>query len=313
VRFLKPAAIALAGIVGAFLLSSQFPVKLPPIEVAPERLGDFQLPLLGHITNTTVTTWLVMLLLALLAFFAMRKRSLVPSGLQNMMEAMVEAIYSLSLDIAGEKRVRKFFPIVATIFFFVLLSNWLGLIPGVGTIGLVEKAAEGPGTVIVPFLRSPSTDLMTTAAMALITMVLVQVFGMQALGVLGYWSKFFNFRGLWKFIGAIAGFKPRPAKATGFVMLAFFAFLDFVVGFLELISELAKILSFSFRLFGNIFAGEVLLAVIAFLVPYLLPLPFLGLEVFVGFIQAFVFFILSLVFMTTATASHGGEGQEATH
>jgi F-type H+-transporting ATPase subunit a len=277
--------------------------------MAAETIGH--LPFLGAVTNSLVTTWLVMAILVILALAGMRKRALVPSGLQNMMEALVEAIWNLGEDVAGHKRARKFFPIVATIFFFVLVSNWLGLVPGVGPIGIKEHL-EGH-EVLVPILRSPSTDLMTTAGLALISVILTQIFGVQAQGFFGYFSKFINVKGIWNVIGALAGFKPRDAKGPGMGMMIFMAIVEFIMGLLELVAELAKILSFSFRLFGNIFAGEVLLAVIAFLVPYLLPLPFLGLEVFVGFIQAFVFAVLTLVFMTIATTGHGGAEHEASH
>ena len=308
-RFLKPILIVIAAFGGAFFLSSAFPVQLPPIGMAAEPIGE--LPLLGPVTNSLVTTWLVMAILTILALVAMRKRALVPSGLQNVMEALVEALWDLGEDVAGSKRVHKFFPIVATIFFFVLVSNWLGLIPGVGPIGIKEHV-EGH-EVLIPILRSPSTDLMTTAGLALISVIFTQIFGVQALGVFGYFSKFINVKGIWNFIGALVGFKPKPAKVSGLLMMGFMALVEFYMGLLELVAEIAKILSFSFRLFGNIFAGEVLLAVIAFLIPYLLPLPFLGLEVFVGFIQAFVFAVLTLVFMTIATTGHGAVEHEASH
>ncbi len=307
-RFLKPLLILIVAFGGAFALSSAFPVKLPEIGMAAEPIGE--LPLLGPVTNSLVTTWLVMAILVVLAMTAMRKRSLVPSGLQNMMEALVEAIWNLGEDVAGHKRVNKFFPIVATIFFFVLVSNWLGLVPGVGPIGIKEQV-EGH-EVLIPILRSPSTDLMTTAGLALISVILTQIFGVQAQGFFGYFSKFINVKGIWNVIGTLLGFKPKPEKGGGLGMMIFMAIVEFIMGILELVAEIAKILSFSFRLFGNIFAGEVLLAVIAFLVPYLLPLPFLGLEVFVGFIQAFVFAVLTLVFMTIATTGHGSE-HEASH
>jgi F0F1-type ATP synthase membrane subunit a len=176
VRLLKPTLILIVAFGGAFLLSSAFPVTLPPIGMAAEPIGH--LPLLGTVTNSLVTTWLVMAILLILALAAMRKRALVPSGLQNMMEALVEALWNLGEDVAGNKRVTKFFPIIATIFFFVLVSNWLGLIPGVGPIGIKEEL-EGH-QVLVPILRSPSTDLMTTAALALISVILTQIFGVQA-------------------------------------------------------------------------------------------------------------------------------------
>jgi F-type H+-transporting ATPase subunit a len=308
VRFLKPILIVIVVLAGAFM-SIQFRVELPPIGMAPEPIGE--LPLLGTVTNSLVTTWLVMVILIILAWVGMRKRALVPSGLQNMMEALVEALWNLGEDVAGHKRVSKFFPIVATIFFFVLVSNWLGLVPGVGPIGIWENA-EGH-RVLVPLFRSPSTDLMTTAGLALISVILTQIFGVQAQGFFGYFSKFINVKGIFNVIGALTGLKPRPAKGPGMGMMIFMSIVEFIMGILELVAEIAKLLSFSFRLFGNIFAGEVLLAVIAFLVPYLLPLPFLGLEVFVGFIQAFVFAVLTLVFMTIATTAHGGEEHEASH
>ncbi len=312
-RFIKPLIIVIVALAGSFFLSSAFPVKLPAIEVAAEHIGE--LPLLGSVTNSLLTTWVVMALLLLLAWGATHRLILVPSGLQNMMEAIVEAVWGLTEDVSGPKRAPKYFPIVATIFLFVLFSNWFGLLPFVGTWGFWEEIKHGAETeaILVPWLRSPSTDLNTTVALALISVTLTQAFGIRAQGIFGYLGKFINVKSTWNLIGALIGRKPRPAKATGYVSMVMFAVIDLYMGILELISEVAKILSFSFRLFGNIFAGEVLLAVIAFLMPYLLPLPFLGLEVFVGFIQAFVFAVLTLVFMTVATIGHGGGEHEASH
>jgi F-type H+-transporting ATPase subunit a len=214
---------------------------------------------------------------------------------------------------------------VATIFLFVLLSNYSGLIPGVGSIGIyheeahsaevqsegevdavvVEEEAEvGEGEVVVveeagleaeeehhailvPLFRAPSADLNVTLALALVTMVMVQFWGVQALGA-NYFHKFFNFN-----------------TGKGFIR-GIFAFS----GILELISEFAKIISFAFRLFGNIFAGEVLLAVMAFLVAFIVPVAFYGLELFVGFIQALVFMMLAVVFFSTAVISHGDHGDD---
>lgn len=312
-RFLKPLIIVVVAFAGAFYLSATFPVKLPAIEVSAEVVGE--LPLLGTVTNSILTTWLVMALLLLLTWGATRKKTLVPSGLQNVMEAIVEAVNGLCEDVAGKKRAVTYFPIVATIFLFVLFSNWLGLFPFVGSWGFEHEVTVGHEIekIFVPWLRSPSTDLNTTVALALISVTLTQAFGIRAQGIFGYLGKFINVKASWNLIGALIGRKPRPARASGYLMMVMFAGIDLYMGVLELISEVAKILSFSFRLFGNIFAGEVLLAVIAFLMPYLLPLPFLGLEVFVGFIQAFVFAVLTLVFMTVATIGHGGGEHEASH
>jgi F-type H+-transporting ATPase subunit a len=235
-----------------------------------------------------------------------RSEELVPRGLQNVMELMVEALYNFGKSV-DPKNIHKFFPVAATIFFFFLFSNYSGLIPGVGNIGLCvaehgaghsETSAESAvkeepkqadffanwpgtcakGTVLVPFVRSPSTDLNVTFAFGIVAVLMVQVFGFQALGM-GYLTKFFNFKE--GFMGAF-------------------------VGILELISEFVRIIAFAFRLFGNLFAGKTVILVMTFLFPYLLPLPFYGLEVFVAFIQAVVFAALTMVFMSLAVIPHGG-------
>ncbi len=200
---------------------------------------------------------------------------MVPGGMQNVIEVVVELLRDMITGVTGnDKQTRKFFPIVATIFLFVLLSNWLGLIPGVGSIGLMEVGPEG--TIIIPLFRAGSADLNFTLALAIASVFAAQYFGIAALGIVKYSKKFINLK--------------DPIK--------------FFVGILELIGETAKLISFSFRLFGNVFAGEVLLLVITFLVPYLVPLPFYLLEVLVGVIQAFIFSMLTLVFLKMATIAH---------
>jgi F-type H+-transporting ATPase subunit a len=158
-----------------------------------------------------------------------------------------------------------------------------------------------PGEVIIPLFRSPSTDLNSNLALALISVAMTQVFGVIALGP-AYFTKFVNVKGM------IRSFGPdehgRRRGCVGMLIAFLFGAMDFFVGALETVSELAKIISFSFRLFGNIFAGEVMLLVLASLVPLVLTLPFLGLEIFVGLIQAFIFYILTLAFFSTATISH---------
>jgi len=178
------------------------------------------------------------------------------------------------------KQTKKFFPLVMTIFIFVILSNWVELLPGLGTVGINEQI-HGE-TILVPFLRSTSADLNATLAIALISVFSIQFMGIAAIGFFKYAGKFF----------------VNPFKKPFYVIGTF-------VGLLEIIGEVAKVISFSFRLFGNIFAGEVLLIVMLNLVPYIVPLPFLFLELFVGFIQALVFSTLTLVFLkTAATDSH---------
>lgn len=225
------------------------------------------------VTNSMLVAWAVTILLAALTFFATKKISAVPRGVQNILEAAIEAVLGLVSSVTGNKtQAKQFFPLIATIFLFVLLVNWVGLLPGMGgAIGVVHQ--EEGRRVIVPFIRATSADLNFTLALALISVLAVQITGIAAIGLAKYGKKFINL--------------SNP--------------LNFFVGILELISELAKVISFSFRLFGNIFAGEVLLTVMFFLVPYIIPLPFLALEVFVGLIQAIVFAMLTLVFLKMAT------------
>lgn len=245
------------------------------ISLAPQVLFEFY----GWpITNSIVATWLAILVLMIIGIITTRKMSVVPKGIQNVMEAVIEALLGLMDSVTNDRqKSEKFFPWVATFFIFIVTANWMELIPGFGSIGL-EKIDHGK-VELIPFLRSANTDLNTTLAMGIISVILAQVFGIIFIGFFKHVGKFINFRG--------------P--------------IDFFVGILEFIGELARVISFAFRLFGNIFAGEVLLVVIAFLIPYIAPLPFYGLELFVGFIQALVFAMLTLVFLTMATMEHGHE------
>ena len=337
--------IAVVIVLALLVLGSLFlRFQLPPVPIAAEPLPG--LTVVGvPITNSLLTMLVVDVILVVLAVLATRRMQLIPSGLQNLVEWVVEKLYGLTESMAGKKWAPRFFVIVATIFFYVLVSNWFGLLPGLAAFGFCEAhlepshggetvevhtripsasepgvarlaaplpAAETPnpplgcrpGEVLVPIFRSPSTDLNNNLALALISVVMSQVFGVMALGP-GYFGKFFNIKGM------LQAFRPAPTgerRGCGGALAVFaFGAIQFFVGILEAISEFAKIISFSFRLFGNIFAGEVMLLVLASLVPLVLTLPFLGLEVFVGLIQAFVFFILTLAFFTLATASHTQE------
>lgn len=217
------------------------------------------------VTNSLLTSWVVVIALVSLAVKFSKRLSLVPSFGQMLFEVPIEALYNVTKGVAGHRAV-SFFPYVATFFLFILLSNVSGLVPGVGTIGLKEHGA------LIPFFRAPTADLNTTLALALVSVGLVQYHGLKTFGT-RYLSKFFTLK--------------NP-------MLTF-------VGLLEFVSEIAKVVSFSFRLFGNIFAGEVLLVVTSSLIPIIVPIPFYGLELFVGLIQAVVFSMLTLVFLNMAT------------
>ncbi len=268
------------------------------------------------ITNTLLTSWIAMIILILVAVAATRQMKLVPTGVQNFFEMIIEGIFNLAESVAGA-RGRKFFPVAATIFLFVVISNLLGLIPGFGPIGLIEVDAKHPAPdgiltfdipkifahqhagILAPFVRSPSTDINFPLALALISVTLTQIFGMQALGFFGYWGKFLNFVRIGKFFANALRGKVRIGDFL-------YGLLDIFVGLIELVSEIGKILSFTFRLFGNVFAGEVVLLIMSFLF-LALPLVFYGLEVFVGVIQGFVFCVLTLAFMAIATTPHHSE------
>lgn len=227
------------------------------------------------VTNTILATWIAMAVLIILAILATRRIKKVPGPVQNFLEFAVESVLDLIENITGDrKRAEQFLPLVATIFLFIITANWIGLIPGFESIGRWE-VANGVRT-LVPYLRTPASDLNTTIALAVIAMFSVQLVGITSVGFFRYFKKFINFKG--------------P--------------IEFFVGIVESISEFAKIISFSFRLFGNVFAGAVLLAVVISLTPYIVPIPFYGMELFVGFIQALVFAMLTTVFLQMATVSH---------
>ncbi len=206
-----------------------------------------------------------------------------PRGIRNAFEAVCELLLNTIEGITRDRaKARQFFPLVATLFFFILFSNWSGLVPGLGSVGI--RALVHGEVELVPFLRAPSADLNFTIALALISVIAAQWYGMKALGFLGHWSKYLV-----------------PPWKSPYVIGSF-------VGILELISEFAKVISFSFRLFGNVFAGEVLLIVVGTLAPMGGTFPFLALEVFVGLIQALVFALLTTVFLTIATMGHDDPG-----
>lgn len=275
--------------------------RMPEISLAAEEIPlPFELPFLGHsVPNTLPATWLTMVILIVVSFFATRSMKEVPSGLQNVVETIVELFYGFIEGVAGTHQAPIFFPLVATFFFFILISNWMGIFPGFGSVGVwAEHHGE---TVLVPFFRSANAHLSTTVALATISVGATQYFGFKLLG-LPFLGRYFTFKSgsAKKEKPAASGFAALIGKMAIFMERGSNAF----VGILELISEFIKIMSFSFRLFGNIFAGEVLLIVVSFLCAFLASLPFMALEIFVGLIQALIFSMLSLVFFMMATAHH---------
>ena len=370
-KLLLIAVAAIALMVSGFLFVGGVS---PAIVVAPEHVFDIG-PI--AVTNTMFTSWLVVLVLILIGVVTKSGLKLVPSGFAGAVEAAVEAFLGIVISVAGEKNGRRFFPLVATIFFFVLASNYFGLLPlnwvgkpepGHGATQVVFQQASGiayiplkpqsvytnkgeapilpagfdahggghatpadskapaappahKGAVIgvtepvvssnpagvmaapvaaadvpaagafsgalSPYIRSVNTDINAPLAIAIFSFIFVEFWGLQSLGP-GYLKKFF----------AVSALKKGPM-----------GIIDIFVGILEFVSELSRMVSFTFRLFGNVFAGEVLLMMMTFLVPFLLVDVFYGLELFVGLIQAFVFAILTLVFAVTAV-SHHGDGDE---
>jgi len=334
-KVLVPTLVLIVGLV-VFNVVFHIPgVALPEISIAAETVFDFDLfgfwP--NGITNTMLSSWLTTVVLVVAVWAITRQKREVPGRWQGALEMIIEGMYNLVEGAAGHKWARRFFPIVMTIFLFIIVSNWLGLTPLFGgwgalhhaehgqpvnwvndshTVGLwvpAEKAAEaaeegghaGEVYALAPMFRAATTDLNVTIALALVSVVLTQYFGLSALGI-GYLGKFFNVGGF------VKAFTKKGTGCMGRVAAFGMGIIDFFIGVVELISEIGKVVSFSFRLFGNIFAGEVLLGVMAFLIPYLISLPFYGLELFVGFVQALVFMMLSVAFFIVATTTHGEEG-----
>lgn len=243
------------------------------IHLAPEVVTTvFGIP----ITSTMLTVWLTMAILIVSAGLLKGSLRLIPSRTQSVFELVIGGVYDYMKDVLeSDTLTKRFFPLVMTIFLFVLAMNWVGLLPGVDSIGIYQEV-ETHGEIVsklVPFFHPPATDLNITIGFALVAFVAIELAGVMVLGVFKYGGKFINFK--------------SP--------------LAFVIGLIELLSELARLISFSFRLFGNIFAGKTLLLVVMFLAtPYLLPVPLIAYELFVGFIQAFIFAILTLFFIKIA-------------
>ncbi len=233
-------------------------------------------PVVGHIfsvpiTSTMLIAWLTVILLILFSFTLRRKILLIPGKLQLVVELVVGGIFDyMNSVLKDEVLTKKYFPLIATIFLFVLSLNWIGLLPGVDAVGYYHQGAHGEA--LIPFLHPANTDLNMTIAIAIIAFFSIEAAGVLAIGLFKYVGKFINFK--------------SPLK--------------FVVGIIELFSEMARLISFSFRLFGNIFAGKTLLLITMFFVPFVLPVPILAFEVFVGFIQAFIFAVLTLFFIKLA-------------
>lgn len=236
------------------------------VVLAPEQLGTlWGLP----ITNTLLTSWIVVVFLIVAALVIGSRVKMIPSRFQTLLEWLIGFVYDyIAETLESRDMARKFFPLLCTIFLFIFTSNLLEFTPGIGSFGIFHDRE------FLPLLRSVNTDLNVTLMLAILSFLVIEITGIVTIGVAKYAGKFLNFHSI----------------------------LGFVIGIIELFSEIARLISFSFRLFGNIFAGEVLILVVIYFVPYIVPVPLMMFEVFVGFIQAAIFTMLTLFFIKIAIA-----------
>lgn len=275
--------------------------EMPHISIAPEEIFKaWGIP----VTNTMFMGWITLAIILVIGFFATRKRDLIPSGFQNFFEWVIELIIGMIEGFVGKKKAMMFFPIVGSFLLFIVVANLLDVIPGVDTIGAIhdvhhhavdpKTTVAGPVTFLfgkdtsnlVPWIRPATTDLNLTVALAISAVVICQIFGFATLGWKEHLTKYFNF----------------PALKKGPMGL-----IDLMVGIIEIASELGRVISFAFRLFGNIFAGSVLLMVFGYLLPVITTAVFVPFEIFVGVLQGYVFALLTTIFLDMATTSHHGD------
>jgi len=244
------------------------------------------------VTNSLLNSWVTVFVLVVMFIMIGKRMKKVPTGLQNIFEILLEEALKLADSVTGNrKKTEKFLPIALALFLFILVNNWLGLLPGVGTIGLIET--EGAHRVFVPLFRGATADLNMTLALSLFAVVMSHILGVLMIGVKAHVNKFLNLKAILEI--------PKKIKKDVSVVLV--NPIKAFVGIIEIIGEIAKVASLSFRLFGNIFAGEVLLASMMAIFAFVLPLPFMFMEIIVGLIQALIFAMLTMVFMTIATTA----------
>jgi F-type H+-transporting ATPase subunit a len=272
-------------------------IKVPLDPIFTLHFGSFSYP----VYNTVLLSVINAVFLIVLFSLAATRSKLIPGPLQNFVEWILEQLLNICEEVAGKVNGRRFFPWVATLFFLILFANWWEVIPGVETIGwishdtAISSACAGArglfltgatSNCVAPWLRPSSTDLNFTLGLAVVSFLATQAYGFRVLGLGKQLGRYFNFH-------------EGP--------------MGLVVGIFELLLEPLRIISLGFRLFGNLFAGDALLLVMGFLIPVLGPIPFYALELFIGFIQAFVFAFLTLIFMTLGTTAHGHDEPEEEH
>jgi F-type H+-transporting ATPase subunit a len=295
-----------------------FSTSEPEVHLAANYGGSYGEPEIEHpgpffelgpiwFTNTLITACITVGILAGFFYFATRKIQLIPRGLQNIAEAIIEVILDFIEGVAGKENARRFFPIIATIFLFVFVNAWMGLLPifnifGWGHSGTTDGLFFGDysGFIVeTAILRPANTDINVPLMLALVSFASVEYWGLTSIGFRHYMGKFFRFGQFFQGMGQLIRGRIKSPGGT-----LFYGAIDIFVGALELLSEFVRIISFTFRLFGNMTAGEVLLLMMVFLIPWLIALPFYLLEMLIGFIQALNFAGLTLVFATLAVTPH---------
>jgi F-type H+-transporting ATPase subunit a len=299
-------ALSVFGLMGGAIGQKLFPgihmpawlsVPKPTISLPAEAIFNLgPLP----VTNTILTSWITILILLIITFVATRKPKLIPGKLQSVVESAIEWMYNFCKDVAGETNGRRFFPIVTTIFLFVLVNAWMNLVPGFGSIMVQEN-----GVNAFPLLRGANTDINTALALAVISFVFVTYYGLKD-GKLGFLKQFVNVGRFFKGWGQL--FTGKAKSALGNIG---FGFIDIIVSILELVSYFIRLVSFTFRLFGNMTGGEILVLMFMYLFTWVffggVQLIY-GFELLIGVVQALIFAGLTLVFATMAAEKHGDEG-----
>jgi len=258
-------------------------------------IGTFQ------ITNSLLNSWLAVLVILFLLVILRLKLKQIPGKVQHIFEILLEGALSLCDQVTNDRKLTlKIFPLVTSLFIFILINNWLGLLPIVGSVGFI--AQEAGQSFFIPVFRAGTADINTTLALSIAIVIGSNIFGIMTIGAWKIFNKYVN-------IKAFGGMVTKFRKDKSVILVAP---ITFFVGILELIGEMAKVASLSFRLFGNVFAGEVLLASMGAIFLYILPTPFLFLEVFIGLIQALIFSLLATVYFTIASQDHE-EHEEESH
>lgn len=253
------------------------------------------------LTNALLTSWVAVAIIIVLAAFLRKGLREIPGKFQNIFEIIIEGALSMCDQVTNDRALSmRIFPFAISVFFLILVSNWLGIMP-LGGFGIIEEGEHG--LLFIPFLRGATADVNTTLALAVMAVVGANIFGVFSIGIWKTFNKYVNLK-------ALGGIFQKIRHDPTIILVAP---ITFFVGLIEIIGEFAKVASLSFRLFGNVFAGEVLLVSMAALMAFIVPIPFLFLELLVGVIQALIFSILLVVYFTIAASDHDEHGEHEEH